>query len=282
MPTLPLSLPFNPSSVDVVARDEDDLLTCLPAEYRTDDSHPVLDALLAGLLGMLAEYQLRADYAAGQADITRATDVYLDGLAGDRDSHRAAGEMDRAYRARSIEWKEVVTPSAILAAVNAILAPLTTSQAQFYESILDRWYVTDGTDGSGGDAAYNSFVGDGLSEICPRYPDRLYEDDEAGNDGFLRPQSSPGGAVVFDDSYGRMFVLRVPELNDVDAPRVFASDGTPADEPGMYVTDGSGAGLAFVSNDFLTADETYQALVDAVQRIKAHGIRFMLLVDRKL
>ena len=281
MPTLPVTLPTPLSSVDLVVRDADDVLGVLPEQYLTDE-HPVLDALVAGLLGMLVKHQGLADYAAAQADVTRATDEYLDGLGGDRGSHRASGELNADYRARTTAWKEVATPNAIASVINEILSPVTTSEAQVFESILDRWYVTDGTDGAGGAPAFFSFVGDGLTEMCPNYPDRLYEDDEASNGDYVRPQSSPGGALAFSDSAGRMFVVRVPELNDVDAPRVYASDGTPVDEPGMYATDGTGDGLAFVSNDYLTADETYQAIVDAVQRIKGHGIRFKLLVDRKL
>lgn len=267
--------------IDRVVSTADDVLAVLPAEYRTDE-HPVLDAVVAGLLGMLVEHQSRAEYAAQQGDVTRATAEYLDGLAGDRGSNRAPGELDDDYRGRTASWKEIATPNAIVALINEILAPVTAVEAQVCETILDRWYVTDGTDGSGGDPGFYSFVGDGLTEMCPNYPDRLYEDDETANGGYVRPQSSPGGALAFSDSYGRMLFVRVPELNDVDAPRVYASDGTPPDEPGMYVTDGTGDGLAFVSNDYLTADETYQAIVDAVQRIKGHGIRFKLLVDRKL
>lgn len=282
MPTLPLSLPIIPSSVDIVVRDAVDVLSVLPEEYLTD-SHPALDALAAGLLGMLVEHQARADYAAAQGDVTRATDEYLDGLAGDRGSHRASGETNSAYRERTTAWKEIATPEAIVGVVNGILEGVTTREAQVFESVLDRWYVTDGTDGSGGAPAFFSFVGDGLAEMCPNYPDRLYEDDEAANGGYVRPQSSPGGALAFADGFGRMFVVRVPQLNDVDAPRVYGADGTTPDEPSMFVaTTASAAGLAFMSNDYLTADETYQAIVDAVQRIKGHGVRFKLLVDRKL
>jgi hypothetical protein len=283
MPTLPITLPVVPSTVDIVVRSSDDVLAVLPAEYLTTDEHPVLDALAAGLFGMLEEHQRRADYAAAQGDVLRATEEYLDGLAGDHGSHRAVGEADADYKTRTAAWKEVSTPLAVIDLVNEILAPVTAIEAQVFESILDRWYVTDGTDGSGGDPEFYSFVGDGLTEMCPNYPDRLYEDDTVANGGYVRPQTSPGGALAFADSYGRMFVIRVPELNDVDAPRVFGSDGTPADDPGMYVTTvASGNGLAFASNDYLTADETYQAIVDAVQRTKGHGVRFQLLVDRKL
>lgn len=281
MPTLPVTLPTVPSSVDLVVRNAQDVVDVLPEEYRTD-SHPVLDALIAGLLGMLVEHQRRADYAAAQSDVTRATDEYLDGLAGDRGSQRATGELNADYRDRTTSWQEIATPDAIVATINSILDDVTTSEAQVCESVLDRWYVTDGTDGAGGDPEFYSFVGDGLTEMCPSYPDRLYEDDQTANGGYVRPQSSPGGALVFSDGFGRMLFVRVPQLNDVDSPCSYASDGTPVDEPGMYVADGTGGGLAYVSNDYLTADETYQAIVDAVQRIKGHGVRFKLLVDRKL
>ena len=284
MPTLPLAPPFALSTVGTVVRDLGDVLAVLPAEYDTDD-HPVLDALAKGLLAMLREHGRRADYAAAQADVTRATDIYLDGLGNDRTSPRAAGEPDYEYRLRTCAWKEIATPTAIIATANAILAPHTTAQPQLFESILDRWYVHDGTDGDGGPAAYTAFVGDGLSNVAPSYPDRLYRDDIAANEGFVRPQSSPGGAIVFEDGNGRMFVLRIPELNDTDSPRSFAFADGATDSEGFFVSDGTGGpseGLAFVSNNYRTADETYQAIANSVQQIKGHGVRFLLLVDRKL
>lgn len=283
MPSLPFPAPTTLSSVDVAVRDKDDVVASLPREYRLTDIHPVLDALATGLAAMAVEHQSRADYAAAQSDPMQATDEYLSGLASDRGVQRADGELDPSLRARVLSTPKLVTPNDIVAAINEILASVTTAEAQVFESILDAWFVSDGTDGAGGDAGFNSFVGDGLSEVCPRYPDRLYPDDAVENLGDYRPQSSPGGAIVFADDIGRHFVVRVPELNDVDAPRQFAGDGTTAGgDIGMFVGSGASAGLAFVSNDFLTAEETYQAIVDTVQRMKGHGIRWTLLVDRKL
>ena len=51
---------------------------------------------------------------------------------------------------------------------------------------------------------------------------------------------------------------------------MFVSTGLPDDD------------LAFVSNNGLLATEVYTAIVNSIERIKGHGIRWMLMVDPKL
>jgi len=196
---------------------------------------------------------------------------------------RAAGEIDDDYRARILGWHEVVTPDAIMATVNAALAPYTTVQAQYCESILDRWFIEDGT------ATWGSFVGDQYTvTVGPQYFDRLYPDDVAIN-GDSRPQSDPGEALVFSDDLGRCFFLRLPELNDANGPTAYATDGTgDPDLLGLadsFVEDGTavaGVEMTFASTDFLIADENYAAIVQSVNRIKGAGVRWILVVDSRL
>jgi hypothetical protein len=104
-----------------------------------------------------------------------------------------------------------VTPASIVAAANAILAPVTSVQAQYFESVLDRLYLTDGT------LPWHSFVG----TVSPTYFDRLYRDD-AGVNGTQVPNREPGGGWVFGDEIGRYFVLRVPVVGDTDLALAYA------------------------------------------------------------
>ena len=272
-------LPLSPAAPDLCVRDADDVIAAHPREYRTDD-HPVLDALAEAHAAMHLAYQEASDTAAAQSDLLRATGAYLDGLVQDRAARRAEGESDEDCRNRIMAWQDTVTPTAILATVNAILAPYTTGQAQLCESILDRWFVEDDVSGP---AVWGSFITDGTEFIGPSYPDRLYEDDAALNGGLFRPQSDPCEPLIFTDDDGRQFLLRIPELNDVNGPTAYAYDDTETTDVGTFVEDGTATvEMTFVSPDYLLADETYRAVVAAVNQIKGHGIRWILVVDSRL
>jgi hypothetical protein len=119
----------------------DDVLAVLPAFVRQSDSAPVRDALAAAL----APYRALSAYSAQQCDITRATGIYLESLCNEHGVYKQDGESDDSLRARALTVPTLVTPAAILAAASAILGAYTPIQAQYAESILDRWYVTDGT-----------------------------------------------------------------------------------------------------------------------------------------
>ena len=101
-----------------------------------------------------------------------------------------AGRRERRLAARAgADDADLVTPTAILAAANTILALYTAVRAQYAESVLDRWFVHDGT------AGWHSFVG-----AQPQYLARLYPADAAANGGFVRPSSEIGGAWAFADA----------------------------------------------------------------------------------
>lgn len=272
----PFPLPLSPAAPDLCVRDADDVLAVYPREYRTE-THPVLDALAESHAAMHLAHQEASDYAAAQSDLLRATGAYLDGLVQDRAARRAEGESDEDCRSRVIAWQDTVTPAAILATVNAILAPYTTGQAQLCESILDRWFVGDGTE------TWCAPVSDGLTILGPSYPDRLYQDDAALNGGVYRPQSDPCEPLIFSDDDGREFLLRIPELNDVNGPTAYGYDDAETADVGMFVDDGTAiVEMTFASPDYPLADETYRAVVAAVNRIKGHGIRWILVVDSRL
>ncbi len=269
--------------VDVLpVTDDADLRAVLPAFLRPDDAAPVRDAILAALTQILLTYQRRAAYAAAQSDILRAIGRGLTQACNERGIYRQAGEADDALRARALTVPNLVTPAAVLAAANTILAPYTPVLPQYSEAAQDRWFV-----GGGSSRVWRSFLYRHASTPrSPLYLDRLYPEDAATNAGVVRAQSSPGAARVYSDTVGRYFLLRIPDLSPLDASLAAtyreASAGV-AVSSRMFVGRGAApASAAFVRRIGATAVAVYQAVVNAVDRIKGSSIRWMLLVDPKL
>jgi hypothetical protein len=251
-----------------------DVLAVLPAFVRRSDSAPVRDALASALVHVLRAYRKLSGYAAQQCDITRATGIYLESLCAEHGIFKQGGETDDQLRVRALTTPDLVTPAAILAAANTVLALYTAGRAQYAESAQDRWFVHDGT------AGWHSFIG-----AQPQYFARLYPADAAANGGFVRPSSEIGGAWVFGDACGRFFVLRVPVLTGLaDAHAFVAADQTAPPDARSFVGDGSSKASAamFVYVSPSTALAAYQAIANAVNRIRAHSVRWMLLADPKL
>jgi hypothetical protein len=251
-----------------------DVLAVLPAFVRRSDSAVVRDALASALVHIIRRYRQLSAYAAKQCDITRATGIYLESLCAEHGVFKQSGENDEQLRARALTTPDLVTPAAILAAANTVLALYTTVRAQYAESILDRWFVHDGTGG------WHSFVG-----AQAQYFARLYPADAAANGGFVRPSSEIGGAWAFSDQVGRFFVLRVPVLTGLgDAHAFVAADQTAPVDARSFVGDGSSKASAgmFVFQSPSTALAAYQAIVNAVNRVKGHSVRWLLLADPKL
>jgi hypothetical protein len=252
-----------------------DVLAVLPAFVRLSDSADVRDAIVAGLTAILLRYQALSGYSASQCDIATAEGIYLDGLCEDRDVYRQAGEADDPLRARALTTPDLVTPTAILAAANTILAKYTPIQAEYAESVLDRWYVQDGT------ARWHSFIG-----ANPQYLRRLYADDAAANGGAVRPNARIGGAWTFGDRLGRYFILRVPVLTGLADAHAFVLRGP----GGTFMGDGKNAGGLeakgslglFVYQNPSTALTVYGAIASAINRIKGHSIRWQLIADSRL
>jgi hypothetical protein len=251
-----------------------DVLAVLPAFVRRSDSAPVRDALASALVHILRRYRQLSGYAAAQCDITRATGIYLESLCAEHGVYKQASEGDDQLRARALTTPDLVTPAAVLAAANTVLALYTSARAQYAESILDRWFVHDGT------AGWHSFVG-----AQAQYFARLYPADAAANGGFVRPSSELGGAWAFSDTVGRFFILRVPVLTGLgDAHAFVAADQAAPADARSFVGDGSSKASAgmFVFQSPSTALAAYQAIANAVSRVKGHSVRWMLLADPKL
>lgn len=272
MPTLPAPYPFLPSGGDLPISSTDDVLAAFPARIRDAEEAPVRDAVVESLAAMLLAYQERADYAAAQSDPSRATGASLRGLAADRGIYAQDGEGNESIRTRIYSVPDVVTPGAILAAVNSILAQYTTKEAKIFESVTDRLFLSDGT------ATWHSFLTDGDSDIDPQYQDRRYDE---------RDNAGPGGAWLFSEHVGRYFILRVPDLAGINDGDGFMFDGTQGvlADVGLWIDDGSdadGSSAGFIYQGFSDALSVYQAIVNTVERIRGHGVRWMLRVDPKL
>ncbi len=241
-----------------------DVLAVLPAFMRSSDTALTRDAIIALLTAVFKEMQDRGEYAAAQSDLLHARGIYLTGLAEDRDFQRQSGEPDEALRARVLRIPQFVTPSAIMAAVAAIIAPYTAKSAKYFEASLDRWFV------SSGDATWHSFSG-----TKPQYLDRLYEYDVSSNGGVFISNREVNGLWVFDDAIGRYFILRIPPLSGSDDQHSFI--GGPA-----FIGTGSGEVSTFVFRNRQLALDIYATLINTVQRIKGSSFRWMLYVDPTL
>lgn len=311
MPTLPAPFPLIPGASDLVVSSTTDTLAATAQQLNTGLPAPVRDALVTGLTALLLRHQELSGYAAAQNDETRATDVYLRGIADDLGVSATATDTDATLRPRIQGTPNQVSPTAILAAANAVLAPLTAMQAQYFESVLDRLYITDGT------APFHSFIG-----ASPQYPDRLYPDDAALNGGAARPLSNPGKAWTYSDTYGHFFCVRVPDLGSLDGNIVLVYNGTllsagdtavpelggatpsgayagtllpgqvapSAGGQGLFIADGSNASGAeadgsvatFLYSNTTDALSAYQAVANAVEAAHGHSIRWQLIVDSSL
>jgi hypothetical protein len=256
-----------------------DVLQLLPHEYREEETAPVRDALVHAHATQQEFYQEKADYAAAQSDIGRATGRYLQALGADRGFRKQDNESNDEFRSRTLAVPDLVTPGAIVDAVNAILAEVGAGECEYLESIADRLYVNE-TGGTG--------ICAGVVGATPINPTRLYPEDEAVN-GAARPNASPGAAWTFDDHVGRFFVLRVPNLASLDSalPTPWSSSST---APNRSIGRGSlflrtSVGLAnhgYLYANASTALDTYKRICDTVAAIVGHSIRWMMISDTTL
>ena len=278
MTTPPIVPPTVPTSGELAIKSSNDVLRFVPAKYKRPAQHPVLDALLEALTEIAIAWQDVGSKAADQSDVATATDQYLNGLADDRGFHRAIAEDNNPFRDRVEEVPRAVDAVSIRAAADAILAPFTAVKTKLFDSILDRLFITDGT------ASFHSFIAD-----SPQYPDRLYPDDAALNGGAVRAQSDPGAARAFTDRSGRFFVLRVPDISQIDSDHMFVLD-TSDPSPGVidpsirsFIGDETQSDPAsYAAYGTATALQIFQRVADAVQAIVGHGFRWELTVDPTL
>lgn len=293
MPLLPL--PIGGTAIgagDLPVVDTDSIAALEPLMVKESDSAPVRDAIRAALTAMFTYYQDQIAESAMQSSVLYATGQYLDGLGRDEGVFRQDDEPytsagDAAYRARIITQGGTVTPDVICAAVNSILAPYSDIPCRYLESMLDRGFCRDDTT-----TGYVAYLRDGtvVGNIDPTYVDRLYINDAASNEGVSITNRGPGGFFCFADTIGRFFVLRIPVLALLDSDGAFASDGT-ADwnaavnfNFGLFCRDDSLPLSATIAWSFFrdapaTSTAVYQSIVNTVNRLVGHSIRWVLLPD---
>ena len=254
--------PFQ-SRDDVLAR-IDDLLAGIDGE-----TAPIRDALVDALTALLFQLQYRGEYAISECDILRATLNRLSTIGGeDRGIPIAPGEDQEDYRARLLSVPVLATETAVIAGVNAILAPFTATQCVLIDAALDRWFVGTGAQ------SWHSFVGAG-----PEYSDRLYNGQEVMNGGLSRPNSNPGGARAFSDQIGRHFVLLLPDFGTLTLPSPVAPSGATAfrDEIGFYVGNTSDPNSAAYVSGFSASAAIYQAIEGFVNSVIGQSVRWGLI-----
>jgi hypothetical protein len=178
MPTLPL--PIGGCAIDggdLPVTDTTDVAPEWPGEFNDPPVAPVRDAIQCGQASLLVAYQDMSRYSAAQSDPDRATDEYEDECGEERSCFRQQNESNNAFRVRYLARPAVVSPAAIVAAANAVLAPYTTISCVYAEH-SDGFFVEDGT------ATWSSHVFDITKSMglgaCPNYPNRLYAGQVAG------------------------------------------------------------------------------------------------------
>lgn len=268
-----------------VVRTRDDVLARFNRVLKALNRAEIRDALADALLAICYRVQIGGEYSAAQSDATRSSDQFLDGLAEDRGVGRAIGESNAALRERLESFPAVVTDEAIREGVNAILAALSVSgECELFDGTLDRWFVHTAADVGSSD--WHSYVG-----IGPSYPDRLFSGDAPQVPATI-PNSDPGGAWAFSSTVGRLFVVRVPVLDGIEAIISFAYRGGFIGDPpvrpetlglGFYSGQGMDPDIAaYVSKSRTTAAAAYQAIVNFIDRVRGQSIRFAVWSDSRL
>lgn len=133
---------------EVPMRTREDALALFPSWFRDDDGGPVRDALADALVETWAKFASRQAAYAASANEQYAVGRDLDLLGAQKEIPRALGEDDRTYRARLLADEDIAAPRAILAAIDRILARVTTKQAVYWERPQDDAFVFSKADTS--------------------------------------------------------------------------------------------------------------------------------------
>lgn len=245
----------------------DDVVSRLPKSLQQKSDLGLISALVDCLTEMLNEFQYRTDLAAAAVDELRAVQQFLRAIAMERITPGADGEDDEALRARILYPQAAVDEASIVAGVNAILAPFTTTTATLIDAQLDQWFVGDGS------TDWHSYVGAG-----PDYLDRHYPEHADVNDGYSVSYREPGGARAFSDALGRHFHLILPNLLGIDLTHPYVFDGAREDlTTGFYIGDGSNSDVAgYVNETSGTGLAVYAAIERFVSSVAGQSVRFTI------
>jgi hypothetical protein len=274
MPVLPVPQIAPVGGGDLPVTDESDIFSILPGLLKPSDPAPVRDAIISALTAMMLKYQELSSESVTYADVLRSIDSALTGLGEDRGVFRQEGETEENLRARILDIPNIVTPDAIMAAINSIIAPYTTIKAKYAESIQDRWYV------GASPKDWHSFVWNSTTNRPPFYPDRLYQDETSLHLGLFLPNLQPGGAQVYSDAFGRFFFIRIPDLSGIDQIGSFSNS---ASLPNRWFIATGGTGIASgVRTSGTTVSDIFSLIVTTIERLKGNSIRYAVLMDPKL
>jgi hypothetical protein len=285
MPTLPLpplsdGVPIDGGDLPVSS--STDVANEWALEIQEVQTDPIRDAIQCGQTDMFLEYQRASSYAAAQSDPGRATDEYLDEILEEYGCPRQTGQGDEDARAVMFATPPVISPVAVLAVTNAILAPYTVVPCRYAER-SDGWFAGLGT------SPWSSHIfatkDNGDDNATPNYPDRP-----------VNPQRRPPGAMPNADTYGRWFLLRAPDISSINSELAAIFNGsqneptsgveTTASVGGFYV--GSGTNVNDDNDTFIfnftatTVDDVYNQLIGAVDNAIGFGIRWDLNVEPNL
>lgn len=280
MPTLPL--PLGGAALhggDLPVSDGSDVLAEFADTHRRPDTAAVRDAFVDSFSRAHVSYQDESAALLAQLDPRTTSGDALLQLAVEHGVTPGVGEDPEVLRARIFASQDVVTPNAIVNAVNALLAPYTTVQCQLVELEMDGIFIDDGT------AAGSAFIVTLGTINNPHYPDRYYADDTVENGGFSLSNNQPGAGLLSQGNL-RSFHLRLPEIAasdddfsfciDADFTDIMAIfDGTQTDSADTTLTSSNN----FIFNSTQTSDEVYAVIVATVESLKGQGISWSAIVD---
>jgi hypothetical protein len=123
-------------------RSVEDVPSVFPGWFR-DSASRARDAIAEGLFESFVRWTSKLAAYASTADPPHASGPTLDLHGAQRDIQRAQNEPDERYRERVLGDVDAVTPTAILDAVDAILAPFTAKRAYYFEDPDDSIFLFD-------------------------------------------------------------------------------------------------------------------------------------------
>lgn len=251
MPLLPL-----PSETTLGAElpvsSVEDVLAEFAVPQKSPEVAPVRDAIAEAFADGFVEYQNAAERAAAQSDPIRATGHYLRAYAEEHEVVPSRGESEDSLRARLFVSPSIVTPDAIEAVINEVIAPL---ECKVSELDMDGWFIHDS-----GTSVWDSFVG-----AEPNYPDRYYSD---------QPSLRVGGCVP-SNNLPRSFHVRIPALQAQDEAYDYIGDT-------YFIGDIVGNGGVNIYQGQATSEDKYNTIIARVEKIKGQGISWSMVIDPTL
>jgi len=260
MPFLPLPSETT-LGTDLPVSSVEDVLIEFGVPQKTAEIAPVRDAIAEAFADGFIEYQNASERAAAQSDPLRATGNYLKAYAAEHEVVPFPGESESSLRARLFDSPTIVTPDAIEAVINEVIAPL---ECKISELDMDGWFIHAAGDG----AVWDSFVG-----TEPNYPDRYYDD---------QPSLRVGGCVP-SNNLPRSFHVRIPSLNAQDESYDYIGTVDTVLSDGSISTTGWFIGDDLnIYRDQATSVDKYNTIIARVEKIKGQGISWSMVIDPTL